>query len=310
MLSAAASIGAAKVPRMDAEKTLSELAKVVDGARCSGEAALHGLEYDSRAVTPGALYIAVLGERFDGHAFLPEVLAKGAAAVVVERAETVPEGVPYLLVPSCRAALAPLACAFWDDPTQKLLLAGVTGTNGKTSTVRLIDAIARAAGDITGTIGTLGASVGDTALPHERTTPEAPDLQRLFAQMLQAGARSAVIEVASHALALGRTQGCRFDIAAFTNLTQDHLDYHKTMESYEAAKGMLFRDYHPGCAILNTDDALVVAPRVDATVMVVSEGVTRRESLVRAVGMLAEFSVAGIALNRASQSIGAEYYGY
>jgi len=235
-------------------RTLSELAGVIPGAVCQGDAALTALEYDSRTVTPGALYIAVVGERFDGHAFLAEVVARGAVAVVVERAEAVPPGVPYLLVPSCRAALAPLACAFWGNPTQALYLAGVTGTNGKTSTMRLIDAIARAAGDTTGTIGTLGATVGETALPHDRTTPEAPDLQRLFAQMLAAGARSAAMEVASHALVLGRTHGCQFDVAVFTNLTQDHLDFHKTMEAYEDAKGLLFTEYHPTVAVLNSDD--------------------------------------------------------
>lgn len=236
-------------------KTLSELSRALAEVRQSGEALLHSLDYDSRAVQPGSLYIAVKGERFDGHDFLPEVVAKGAVAAVVERADAVPAGVPYLLVPSSRAALAPLACAFWDHPTRKLFLAGVTGTNGKTSTMRLIDALARAAGDITGSIGTLGATVGQSALPHDRTTPEAPDLQRLFAQMLQAGARSAAMEVASHALALGRTQGCHFEVAVFTNLTQDHLDFHQTMAAYEEAKGMLFRDYQPGTAVLNTDDA-------------------------------------------------------
>lgn len=237
--------------------TLTELSRALSlpEVQVVGEATLTALEYDSRTVGPGALYVAVVGERFDGHDFLNEVVQKGAAAVVVERAEAAPAGTPYLLVPSCRAALAPLACAFWDNPTHKLCLAGVTGTNGKTSTMRLMDAIARAAGEVTGTIGTLGATVGDTALPHDRTTPESVDLQRLFAQMLAAGAHSASMEVASHALVMERTAGCQFEIAAFTNLTQDHLDFHKTMEAYEAAKGMLFRDYAPKVAVLNTDDA-------------------------------------------------------
>lgn len=235
--------------------TLTQLAGALPGAQCFGEATLTGLEYDSRAVAAGALFVAVVGERFDGHNFLADVMARGAAALVVERAEAVPAGVPYLLVKSCREALAPLACAFWGNPTKRLNLAGVTGTNGKTSTMRLMDAITRAAGETTGTIGTLGATVGETALPHDRTTPESVDLQRLFAQMLAAGATSATMEVASHALVMGRTAGCTFDIAAFTNLTQDHLDFHKTMEAYEAAKGMLFRDYAPRVAVLNTDDA-------------------------------------------------------
>ncbi|WP_394794817.1 UDP-N-acetylmuramoyl-L-alanyl-D-glutamate--2,6-diaminopimelate ligase [Armatimonas sp.] len=237
--------------------TLTQLAHALSpsGAQQRGEATLTALEYDSRAVVPGALFVAVVGERFDAHDFLPDVAARGAAAVVVERADAVPAGLPYLLVENCRTALAPLACAFWDNPTQKLCLAGITGTNGKTSTMRLIDAIVRASGEVTGSIGTLGATVGDVALPHDRTTPESADLQRLFAQMLAAGARSAAMEVASHALIMGRTAGCVFDVAVFTNLTQDHLDFHKTMEAYEAAKALLFTEYQPRVAVLNADDA-------------------------------------------------------
>jgi UDP-N-acetylmuramoyl-L-alanyl-D-glutamate--2,6-diaminopimelate ligase len=234
--------------------TLTTLAEKIPGAQVFGEATLVALEYDSRAVKPGALFVAVVGERFDGHAFLADVVAHGAAAVVVERAEEVPLGVPYLLVKSCRDSLAALACAFWDNPTQKLCLAGVTGTNGKTSTMRLMDAIARASGELTGTVGTLGATVGEMSLPGEHTTPEAPDLQKLFAQMVEAGAASAAMEVSSHALAQGRTEGCKFEIALFTNLTQDHLDFHKTMEGYEAAKALLFTQYEPAYAVLNTDD--------------------------------------------------------
>ena len=235
--------------------TLAQLATTLPEATLVGDASLTALEYDSRAVVPGALFIALVGGRFDGHDFLAEVVAKGAAAVVVERAEAAPPGVPYLLVPSCREALAPLACAFWSNPTHALYLAGVTGTNGKTSTMRLIDAIARAAGEVTGTIGTLGATVGDQSLPGEHTTPESPDLQKLFAQMVRAGAKSAAMEVSSHALAQGRTAGCRFAVAVFTNLTQDHLDYHKTMDAYATAKALLFTQYQPIHAVLNTDDS-------------------------------------------------------
>uniref|UniRef100_UPI00286A7C3E Mur ligase family protein n=1 Tax=Armatimonas sp. TaxID=1872638 RepID=UPI00286A7C3E len=235
--------------------TLTTLAEKIPGAQVFGEAVLTVLEYDSRAVEPGALFVAVVGGRFDGHDFLADVVVKGAAAVVVERAEAVPPGVPYLLVSSCREVLASLACAFWGDPTQTLYLAGVTGTNGKTSTMRLIDAVARASGEVTGTIGTLGATVGDTLLSGEHTTPESPDLQKLFTQMCQAGATSASMEVSSHALAQGRTAGCCFDVAVFTNLTQDHLDYHKTMDAYASAKALLFTQYQPTHAVINTDDS-------------------------------------------------------
>jgi UDP-N-acetylmuramoyl-L-alanyl-D-glutamate--2,6-diaminopimelate ligase len=171
--------------------------------------------------------------------------------------------VPALVVPDCRKALAPLACRFWDNPTGKLYLAGVTGTNGKTTTTLMIDSIARAAGDITGTVGTLGATVAGKSLPGDRTTPEAPDLQRLFAEMLEAGAKSAAMEVASHALVLGRTEGCLFDVGVFTNLTQDHLDFHGTMEAYRDAKGLLFTRYAKAAkavgkeftAVLNVDNS-------------------------------------------------------
>ncbi|MBC8102594.1 MAG: UDP-N-acetylmuramoyl-L-alanyl-D-glutamate--2,6-diaminopimelate ligase [Cytophagales bacterium] len=247
---------------------LSHLAEAVTGAALvgKGDATLvTGVEYDSRQVGPGSLFVAVSGEKFDGHAFVTQAVAAGAAAVVVQEGlfgGPGPFPVPLMTVPDTRRALAPLACRFWDDPTSRLYLAGVTGTNGKTTTTLMIDSIARAAGDTTGTIGTLGATVADHALPGDRTTPEAPDLQRLFAQMLGAGATSAAIEVASHALALGRTEGCLFDVGVFTNLTQDHLDFHGTMEIYRDAKGLLFTHHAEAAraagkdftAVLNADD--------------------------------------------------------
>jgi UDP-N-acetylmuramoyl-L-alanyl-D-glutamate--2,6-diaminopimelate ligase len=230
--------------------SLKPLVDAVEGARIVGadhaETLLSGMTYDSRQVAPGTLFIAVPGEKFDGSEFIPAAVEAGAAAVVVQadraaRFENI--GVPRLIVPDARKAMAPLACAFYDNPTHKLHLAGVTGTNGKTTTTLMIDSIARAAGDITGTIGTLGATVAGRAIPHDRTTPEAPDLQRYFAEMLDAGAKSAAMEVASHALVLGRTEGCAFDVGVFTNLTQDHLDFHGTMEAYRDAKELLFTKY-------------------------------------------------------------------
>ena len=244
------------------------LAEVVTGSTIHGgqdSTAVNSVEYDSRQVGPGSLFVAVPGEKFDGHKFLPQVIASGAAAVVVQADHLSSLGtlsVPALVVPDCRKALAPLACRFWDNPTQHLYLAGVTGTNGKTTTTLMIDSIARAAGDSTGTIGTLGATVAGSVLPGDRTTPEAPDLQKLFAQMLDAGATSAAMEVASHALIMGRTKGCLFDVGVFTNLTQDHLDFHGTMEAYRDAKGLLFTQYAQAAkaagktftAVLNIDD--------------------------------------------------------
>lgn len=248
---------------------LSLLAEAVTGAALAdgNDATLiTGVEYDSRQVGPGSLFVAVPGEKFDGHNFLNQVIAAGAGAIVVQADRAAGLGgvsVPRMVVPDCRKALAPLACCFWDNPTSRLYLAGVTGTNGKTTTTLMIDSIAQAAGDITGTIGTLGATVAGKSLPGDRTTPEAPDLQRLFAQMRGAGAVSAVMEVASHALVLGRTEGCQFDVGVFTNLTQDHLDFHGTMEAYRDAKGLLFTQYAEAAkaagkkftAVLNVEDA-------------------------------------------------------
>ncbi len=269
---------------------LRQLAEAVPGAMVEEaptgsspnlDAPLTGIAYDSRMVKPGFLFIAVPGERFDGHDFIPTALEAGAAAVVVQAdraaARFTDLPVPRLIAPGVRAALAPLACRFYDDPTHRLHLAGVTGTNGKTTTVRLIDAIARAAGDTTGVIGTLGATVAGQDLPGERTTPEAPDLQELFARMRERGVTAAAMEVASHALAQGRTDGCAFDIGVFTNLTQDHLDYHGTMEAYRDAKARLFTDYADTAkaagkeftAVLNSDDVVsqYYAPRTRGRVL-------------------------------------------
>ena len=248
---------------------LRELTSGVEGAHVVGGSAdvlLSGLAYDSRQVRPGFLFLAVPGERHDGHDFIPAAVAAGAAAVLVQadradRFAALP--IPRLVVPEARAAMAPLACRFFGDPTHRLYLAGVTGTNGKTTTARMIDAVARAAGDTTGVIGTLGATIAGRELPGERTTPEAPDLQALFAQMRREGVGSAAMEVASHALAQGRTDGCAFDVAVFTNLTQDHLDYHGTMEAYRDAKARLFTEYADVAraagkdfvAVLNAEDA-------------------------------------------------------
>jgi UDP-N-acetylmuramoyl-L-alanyl-D-glutamate--2,6-diaminopimelate ligase len=202
-----------------------------------------GITYDSRKAGPGIAFVAVVGVKHDGHEFVEAVIAQGSPAVVLQadHAERFASlTTPKLIVEDCRAALGPLACTVYGNPTHHLNLMGVTGTNGKTTVTRLCEAIAKAAGQSTGTIGTLGATIGDRFIEGDRTTPEAPDLQALFAQMRSEGVQSASIEVASHALALGRVSGCAFDVALFTNLTQDHLDYHKTMENYRDTKAMLF----------------------------------------------------------------------
>ena len=212
--------------------------------------------FDSRAVGPGALFFCVRGSTADGHDFAPAVVEAGAVALVVERELDV--AVPQLVVPDSRAAMAPIAARFFGDPSAELRMIGVTGTNGKTTTAFLVRSILEQAGIRTGLLGTVKQVVGGAVEPVERTTPEAIDLQRTFRRMLDAGDRACVMEVSSHALELGRAAAIHFDVAAFTNLTQDHLDFHPSMEDYFAAKRLLFvpadSGYRPAAAVVNVDD--------------------------------------------------------
>jgi UDP-N-acetylmuramoyl-L-alanyl-D-glutamate--2,6-diaminopimelate ligase len=219
------------------------------------------LAYDSRAVRPGALFFCVPGEHSDGHDFAPAAVQAGAAALVVQR----PLGlaVPDVLVPSVRAAMGPLAARFYRDPTAELDVLGVTGTNGKTTTAFLARALLHAAGRPCGLLGTVTSIVAGRERPVERTTPEALDLQADFRAMLDGGERACAMEVSSHALELGRTDGVRFAAAVFTNLTQDHLDFHHTIEDYFQAKRKLFLPpptegaalgAPPRVSVLNVDD--------------------------------------------------------
>jgi len=211
------------------------------------------LAYDTRSVTPGALFFCVPGERADGHDFAADAVASGAAALVVERPLDL--AVPQLVVSSARAAMAVAADEFFGRPTADLVLAGVTGTNGKTTTSFLIYSIFQAAGMRPGLVGTIESRVGGEVRPAVRTTPEAIDLQRSFREMLDAGDRSAVTEATSHGSALGRLERVRFKALAFTNLTQDHLDFHGTMERYYEAKRRLFTEHKPlPAAAINVDD--------------------------------------------------------
>jgi len=196
------------------------------------------LAYDARRVEPGALFFCIRGSQADGHEFAPEAVANGAAALVVERPLALP--VPQLLVADARAAMPRAAVAFYGDPTAELTVAGVTGTNGKTTTAFLLFAVLAAAGRRPGLLGTIESRVGGERRAVQRTTPEAIDLQRTFREMLDAGDRSCAIEASSHASALGRLEGTRFAALVFTNLSQDHLDFHGTMEDYFASKRQLF----------------------------------------------------------------------
>jgi UDP-N-acetylmuramoyl-L-alanyl-D-glutamate--2,6-diaminopimelate ligase len=215
-----------------------------------------GLAYDSRRVAPGTLFFCVPGYRSDGHEFAARAISDGAVALVVERPLGL--GVPEVLVPSVRAAMGPVAGRFHGDPSARLRVIGITGTNGKTTTAFLVRALLEAAGEQTGLLGTVTSIVGGREHPMERTTPEAIDLQSDFRAMLDAGDRACAIEVSSHALALGRTDGIRFAAAVFTNLTQDHLDFHPGMEDYFQAKRLLFlpreADARPGVSVVNVGD--------------------------------------------------------
>jgi UDP-N-acetylmuramoyl-L-alanyl-D-glutamate--2,6-diaminopimelate ligase len=210
--------------------------------------------HDSRAVQPGSLFVAIRGLTADGNQFVDAALRKGAAAVVSEA--PAPAGVPWVRVPDAREALAVFSAAALGDPAEDLQLVGVTGTNGKTTTSYLIDAALRAHGRRVGLLGTVQYRIGDRIAEAVRTTPESSDLQALFKEMVEAGCSHAVLEVSSHSLELKRVHGCAFQVAVFTNLTRDHLDFHGDMNRYFAAKRILFdsllRD--DGTAILNADD--------------------------------------------------------
>ncbi len=247
---------------------LRELLAGTEVAEIAGdaEAEIAGLAYDSRTVEPGTLFFCVPGQRSDGHQFADSAVERGATALVVERLLDV--GVPQVRVADARAAMASIAVRFWDDPTARLRVAGVTGTNGKTTTAFLIRHVMESQGTRTGLLGTVKRIVGGVEEEVERTTPEAIDLQRTFQRMLEGGDTACAMEVSSHALALERTAGVRFAVAVFTNLTQDHLDFHADMEEYFAAKRALFlsspgavapvsgkRRPLPKTAVVNVDDA-------------------------------------------------------
>jgi UDP-N-acetylmuramoyl-L-alanyl-D-glutamate--2,6-diaminopimelate ligase len=210
------------------------------------------LAYDARAVGPGTLFFCVPGFKVDGHDFAPRAVERGAVALVVERPLAL--GVPEVAVPSARAAMAPAAAAFHCDPTARLDVVGVTGTNGKTTTAFLARGLLQAAGRQTGLLGTVTSVIGGEERPVVRTTPEAIELQRDFAEMVAGGDVACAMEVSSHALALHRADAIHWAAAVFTNLSRDHLDFHPTMEDYFVAKRRLF-EAGARTAVVNVDDA-------------------------------------------------------
>jgi UDP-N-acetylmuramoyl-L-alanyl-D-glutamate--2,6-diaminopimelate ligase len=228
----------------------------IDADSQDGAVEIADLAYDSRAVKPGTLFFCVRGEHSDGHDFAAQAVRDGAAALVVERSLKL--GVPEVVVESVRAAMGPMAASFHGDPSARLRVVGVTGTNGKTTTAFIVRALLEGAGESCGLLGTVKSVIAGAERPVDRTTPEAIDVQRDFRAMLAAGERACAMEVSSHALELGRSDGIHFAAAIFTNLTQDHLDFHGTMEEYFRAKRRLFvpepSGRGPAIAVINVDD--------------------------------------------------------
>ncbi len=243
---------------------------------------ISSLALDSRKVTPGTLFFAVPGTAQDGAAFIPDAVARGASAIVAERAFPHLE-VPCLVVENVRAFVAAAAARFHHYPSRKLKVLGVTGTNGKTTTTFLIKHLLDEVAKPCGLIGTIHYSLGREELPAARTTPDALETQELMARMLAAGCQACSMEVSSHALVQHRADAIEFDAAVFTNLTQDHLDYHGTMENYFLAKALLFeklrlRSGSPGRAIINTDDRFGrrLLDRLDPSIQAITTGLSAR----------------------------------
>jgi UDP-N-acetylmuramoyl-L-alanyl-D-glutamate--2,6-diaminopimelate ligase len=214
-----------------------------------------GVAYDSRKVEKGNIFICITGFKTDGHSYAKAAVDQGAVALVVER--HLPEvDVSQIVVDNSRKSMAQIASAFYSHPTRKIKLIGITGTNGKTTTTYMVEKILRDAGYKTGLIGTIECRIGDEVLPQDRTTPESLDLQRLFTRMVEAGVTAVVMEVSSHAVDLMRVEACEFDVIAFTNLSQDHLDYHGTMDEYFEVKKRIFDDTSDSGVshIINIDD--------------------------------------------------------
>src|SRR6266436_3184534 len=257
---------------------------------------VENIAYDSRRVQRNSLFAALRGEKTDGQQFIGQAIDKGASVIVAERQNNDPR-VTCLVVENTRTALADLSAAFYGHPAGKLKLAAVTGTNGKTTTTFLIKHICERAGLRCGLIGTVRYEIGERILPAIRTTPESLDLQELLAQIANAGCKAAAMEVSSHALAQERARGLEWNVAVFTNLTQDHLDFHGTMESYFEAKAKLFsalaaqKQKNKPVAIVNIDDRYgqQLLDRIDKSVSVVTYGMGMRADF-RASNYRAEFT--------------------
>lgn len=234
--------------------------------------------YSSRDCIPGSVFVCIKGFQTDGHKYIGDALKRGAVCVVASDVQ--PEDVPCVLVKDTRKALALMGCNWFQHPSKKFQLIGITGTNGKTSTTYMIKSILEEGGRKVGLIGTNHNMIGDKVLPTDRTTPESFELQKLFAEMVEEGVDTVVMEVSSHSLALDRVYGCAFDVGVFTNLTQDHLDFHKTMEAYLEAKAKLFTMCTVG--IINRDDPAADALLKASTAQNFTYGMERNDCSVMA----------------------------
>ncbi|OIN67937.1 UDP-N-acetylmuramoyl-L-alanyl-D-glutamate--2,6-diaminopimelate ligase [Exiguobacterium sp. KRL4] len=240
---------------------LAELIEVIQTQKTERmvEADVTALTTDSRDVKPGTLFVAIKGYTVDGHDYAQQAEAQGAVAIVSERLLDVT--IPVILVRSTTRAMAELAGKFYDYPSEKMRMIGITGTNGKTTTTTIVRDVLAQLGRKTGIIGTVEVKIGDRVVPSRNTTPQSSELQAFFHQMQQEGVEDVIMEVSSHGLELGRVTGTDFDVAGFTNLTHDHLDFHKTFENYARAKGLLFaqlgqRLSDKKVAVLNADDEI------------------------------------------------------
>src|SRR5438309_6959189 len=277
---------------------LKVLARAITPRRVIGslDREVESIAYDSRRVQSNTLFVAIRGEKSDGHQFVDQAIELGASVIVAEREIASPRAT-CLVVDDSRETLADLSAAFYGMPARKLKMAAVTGTNGKTTTTFLIKHICEKAGVRCGLLGTVQYEIGDRILPAIRTTPEALDIQELLGQIVNAGGRAAAMEVSSHALAQDRTRGIEWDVAVFTNLTQDHLDFHGTMENYFEAKAKLFTELvgqkqkTKPVAIVNIDDRYgqQLLRRLDKSVTIITYGMGVRADF-RASNYRAEFT--------------------
>ena len=269
-------------------KNLQELIELLPGAEISGECNLWvtDIAYDSRKVTQGALFICLVGSNADGHNYIRQAKEIGAVAVIAEKAVDI-QGITVISVSDTRTAMQEIAPYFFDYPSRQLRVIGITGTNGKTTTTYLMKSALEEAGYKTGVIGTIRTMIGNQSFPVKNTTPDVIDLQRLLAEMAKEDVDYVIMEVSSHALALNRIAGCEFDVAIFTNMTREHMDFHGTFENYAKAKSLLFKSLQKSnafkagkSAVINADDPAGEIMQAAAACKVVTYGINNQADII------------------------------